>query len=198
MASKYKKIFLVFLLFLQSSCVTKSLWQKTYPETFRDFAISQDGSRVALVGTTYHYVFTDSSGILKTLLTWQDRGLLFIDVSKTNLRVDLDNNVFGYATIESFFSQLRPEQFLFLTSVGFRNKDGSALFLKLPLEGKRYLPRNDLQVFLPHLSRPYVVDVGYEQGVFRKAGNIALTPLTVTADSVLLLGKIVLFPFRGQ
>ncbi len=199
---RFKKLisvgFLLSSLLLINSCVTKSLWQKTYPETFQNFSVSRDGSRVALVGAKYHYVFTDNSGILRSLLTWQERGLLFIDVSKTRLKVDLDNDVYGYATIESFTNQLRPEQFLFLTSMGFKNKDGSALFLKLPLQGKRYLPRNDLQVFLPRLSRPYVVDVNYEQGILKKAGNVALTPLTVTADSVLLLGKIILFPFSSN
>lgn len=190
--------FLLAALLLQTSCVTKFLWKKTYPETFKNFSVSPDGSRVALVGAKYHYVFSDNSGVLKVLLTWPQRGLLFIDVTKTHLEVDLDNNVYGYATIESFFNQLSPQQSLFLTSLGFRSKDGSALFLRMPLRGKRYLPRNDLQVFLPRLSRPYVVDVNHEQGILRKAGNIALTPLTVTADSVLLLGKIVLLPFRGN
>ncbi len=191
-------LLLFLLLFLQTSCVTKSLWTETYPETFQNFSVSQDGSRVALVGEKYHYVFSDNSGVLKALLTWPDRGLLFIDVSKTHLDVDLNNNVYGYATIESFLNQLRPQQTLFLTSVGFRSKDGSALFLRMPLRGRRYLPRNDLQVFLPRLNRPYVVDINHEQGVLRKAGNLALTPLTVTADSVLLLGKIALIPFRGN
>lgn len=194
----YKKIFLIFFLFLQTSCITKYLWNKTYPETFRNFSISRDGSRVAIIGEKYHYVFGDSSTILKSLLTWHGRGLLFIDVSKTRLRVDLDNNVSGYAYIESFSQQLTREQLLFLTAVGFRSKDGRALSIKLPLQGIRYLPPEDFQVFLPSLNRPYVVDVKYEQNFLGKAVNVALTPLTVTADSALMLGKIVLYPFGGN
>lgn len=193
--SKYLKIILIFLLLTQAtSCLTQKLWSNSYDEPVQKFLVSRDGRYIVFLGANYHYMFTDKTGAMKELLGWPGRNLLFIDTESTNLKVDSRNNISGYASIESFFSNLRGDQRVFLKSLGFRNKNNS-LALKLELKGKRYLPRQDLGRFLPALSRKYVFDIQYTPKASKAVAIAALTPITIVADSVLLFGKIVLLPF---
>ena len=193
------KFFLLAAFLLIASCaVTKSMWDKKYNETFRQFLVSKDGQYVVFLGKNYHYIFTDNLSAIKELLLWQNRNLLFINIEKTFLKLDLQNNVTGHAVIESFFNKLPRADYEFLRSLGFRSEDGNALSLKINLVGKRYLPRDDIGEYLPMLDRTYIVPVHYSSTFWSKVGKVALTPITVAADATILIGKIVLQPFRGN
>jgi hypothetical protein len=174
------------------------MWDKKYNETFRQFLVSKDGQYVVFLGKNYHYIFTDNLSAIKELLLWQNRNLLFINIEKTFLKLDLQNNVTGHAVIESFFNKLPRADYEFLRSLGFRSEDGNALSLKINLVGKRYLPRDDIGEYLPMLDRTYIVPVHYSSTFWSKVGKVALTPITVAADATILIGKIVLQPFRGN
>lgn len=190
------KLLLVSLLFLSSSCLTKSLWKNSYNDTVQNFLVSADGSYIVFLGSKYHYIFNDHSHIMKELLSWRGRHLLFIDVKRTRLKVDKNNNVSGYATVESFFNNLRGDQRVFLQSLGFRRLDGEVLGLKVKLKGKRYLPRHDLGRYVPELNRKYVFDIKYSPNASKAVAIATLTPITLAADSIYLFGRIVLHPFR--
>ena len=192
---KYLRITLILLLLLQSSsCLTQKLWSNSYQDPVRNFLISNNGYYIIFLGQKYHYMFMDETGAMKELLKWRGRHLLFIDTKLTSLKVDRDNNVSGYATIESFFSNLRGDQRVFLESLGFR-KQGVALALKVKLKGKRYLPRRDLGFAIPALNRKYIFDIKYTPNARKKIAMAALTPITVATDSIYLFGRIVLHPF---
>lgn len=185
-----------FLSISSCSTYTKDLWTESYNEVFRNFLITKDGRSVVFIGSHYHYVFDDNSSILKDLLTWNGRNVLFIDAEETHLEVDEFNNVIGRVVIESFVNNLRPDQDVFLRSIGSRSEDGKALKVTLRLRGKRYMPQRNLSPYLPSLNRSYTIPVHYHYGPGKKMMKIALTPITVVADSIILLGHIVLLPIH--
>jgi len=196
---KNKFFILVAVLLLLASCgITKSLWNGNYNETFRQFLVSQDGKYVVFLGKNYHYIFTDNSSVIRELLLWSNRNCLFINVEKTFLRLDLKNNVTGHVVIESFFNRLPHDDYEFLRSLGFRSEGGKALSMKINLAGKRYLPRDDLGQYLPELDRTYIVPIHYSSTFWSNVGKVALTPITVAADATILIGKIILHPFRAN
>ena len=135
---------------------------------------------------------------MKELLYWDRRDLIFIDVQKTELKLDKENNVTGYVFIESFDVKLSRTDQAFLESLGFRRGAESDFVLPLKVTGKRYAPHDDLGPFLPTLDRTYVIHIHYPTGFFSSIAKAALTPITVAADATILIGKILLVPFRGQ
>ncbi len=194
--SFFRRFAFLSILLLQTSCLTTKLWDKTYEETFTNFAISPTHDRVALVGEKYHYIFFDS-GLLSDLFLWRDQHLLFIDVDETYLEVGRNNSVSGYITIESFSNNIRPDQKRLLTATGYSIEDkNEALSKKIPLRGTRYLPTQDLIGYLPLLERPYKVQIHYTP--YERVTDIILTPFALLADGVMFIGTILLLPFRGQ
>lgn len=189
-------IFLIGIFFLTSCNLTRNLWNSEYEETFKDFLVSQDGKYVVFLGDNFHYIFADNSGAIKVLLSWPNRNVLFINAEKTELNIDRKNNVTGYTTIEVLNNKLFPRDEIFLRSMGFTAARGEPLSLKLNLLGARYLP-TDLGNYLPHLERVYTIQIHDNTGIFGTAAKVALTPITIAADSIVLFGKIVLAPFRN-
>lgn len=182
------------LLIQSTSCLTQKLWSNNYDEPVQNFLVSRDGRYVVFLGEKYHYIFVDKSGLMKELLKWPSRGLLFINTKETSMKVDRDNNVTGHATIESFFNNLRGDQRVFLESLRFRKKNG-VLALKIPLKGKRYLPRRDLAKFPPALNIKYVFKIEYTPSSKKTAVVAAITPVSIVADTIFLFGKIIIYPF---
>lgn len=192
-----KKLLILCALLFQISCaLTSALWNDSYDETFKDFLVSQDGRYVVFLGHEYSYVLADDLGIMKEILAWKERNLLFINIDKTNFVVDHRNQVKGYVIIECVYNNITPDQEIFLKSMGFRGKGHDPLSLKLELRGVRYQPLSDSVVHAPaKLNRTYIISVHQQPGFGKRVGEVALTPITVVADSVLLFGKILLLPF---
>ncbi len=193
------KIFALIVFFLFTSCVTKALWSKPYyNETFRQFLISNDGKLIVFLGKNYDYIFSDDSDVIKQILRSNRRDLLFINVKKSNLNLDRYNNIYGEVYIETFDLKLPRRDFAFLEALGFRSTDDQTLSLKLKVVGKRYLPRDDLGQYLPELDRTYVVPIKYKPGSLVNLAKVSLTPLSISADAVIVIGKSVMAPFRGN
>ncbi len=193
------RFFLLAAFFLISSCSTvRALWDRTYTESFRQFAIGSEGNSVIFLGKNYHYIFVDKYGAIAELLTSQTRGFLFINVEKSRIAVDRKNNVSGYVMVESFFNRLPPEDDKFLRALGFRNEEGGALSLKINLEGQRFLPSNNLGPYLPLLDRTYIIPIHYQSSRLGNSGKVILTPFAAAFDALLLVKTILLLPFRGQ
>ena len=196
--NKIKILCILTAAFLSSCTITKGLWNRSYNETFKQFLVSNDGKLVVFLGKNYHYIFSDESGVMKELLFWGRRDLVFVDVEKTSLEVDEKNDVIGYVTIESFYTKLPRKEEIFLESIGFRAQESKPLALRIKLVGTRYLPRDDLGYYLPHLDRTYTVLVKYPVSLSKKIAKAALTPITVAADATILIGKVILAPFKGN
>ena len=194
-------IFLLLILIPLSSCtVTQKVWRNYYEETFRYFLFSTDGRFVVFLGRKYHYIFTDYTGRMKEVLSWRgSREYLFINVEESSLKLDISNKVTGKIRVESFYNRLPPRDYEFLRALGFRTEyHKGPLVLELDMVGKRYLARSDLGARVADLRRKYIIPIYYQGDFGENTLKVALTPIALAIDTVLLVGKILLLPARGQ
>lgn len=189
------KKYLLLLIFLISSCEidgTKRLWSRnwSYRDYINSFLISEDGTTIVFVGEKYHYVLIDKSEIIKDLLTWNGRKKLIIHTS--NFIAGFDNSIELEANISSVPTNFTNDESNFLRKVGF-SEANKRFFKNIKLNGKRYLPRSgvDYNKF-SSLSKKISIDVKYNSygQVMLKT---ALTPLTVTSDTISLTADLSLY-----
>jgi hypothetical protein len=197
MFTKILNIFLLLcLLFCSSSCVTKSLWgDKKYIERFNQFLVGQDGRYVVLVGSNYHYILTDKSGILGKILTLRQEKIININLQKSYLKLSGNNDLQGYLVFEGPFSILPIEDIGTLTSLGIRPNKKDEISIKVTLSGRRYSARNLGQALMRSGSN-YQIPVYYrDSNLVKDIGKVAITPVTVGLDAVIFIGKAVVYPF---
>lgn len=192
-------IFFTFSSITFSSCsnLTKKLWEpKHYEEEFKHFLINQRYGFVAFLTQKYHYVFSDNSNLMKSILSWQDRRVLYIDADASELHVNKNNEVRGDIMIRSFNENLMPFREAQLFKYGFR-KDKNGWFLKLKIFGTRYKSNPNVQGVLPQLDLSYKIKVYTDLNKGEVLKDVLLTPLTITADGIITIGKILLLPMRN-
>jgi hypothetical protein len=182
-------------LFLNSSCLTKALWgDKHYDERINQFLVGQDGRYVILISSRYHYVLTDSSGILKEILALRQRDVLVIDPDQTNLKLESNNDIHGDLVIKGPFSLLPLEDIGILTSLGIRPSQRDEISIRIRVNGRRYQAKY-LGEGVPVLPTSYVIPVYYsDSNLVKGIGKAAITPIAIGLDAVLTIGKIIVFP----
>lgn len=194
--STFIRIFLFFSLFFLSSCITKYLWgDKSYDEEIKQFYVGSDGRYVVLVANEYHYIFTDNSGRLKEILSLKQNGILTLS-AKTFLKLDKNNNIAGTIIFEGPFDLLPQEDQIKLQLMGFLPDKKNDISIALDLTGRRYSARYINQTPSTNLNNSYIIKVYYRDdvGVAEGVGKAAITPIAVTLDAVLLIGKVVIYP----
>ncbi len=188
--------FLFLVLSAQTSCITQYIWgDKSYNEEVEQFFAGSDGRSIALIGSHYHYVFADNSGLLRNILTLKQKGVLAINPKKTHLKLDKNNNVEGDLVLEGPASILPREDVRALRSWGFEADSDDLMTIKLSLVGRRYAPRY-LGQGVARTSELYTLKIYYsDSNLAKDVGKAAITPVAVTLDAVILVGKVVFYPF---
>ena len=182
------------LLFL-SSCITKYLWGgKTYEEKINQFLIGEDGRYIVMLGQ-YHYVLTDDSRIFSRIITLKQSGILTIDPKRTNLQLNRNNEISGYLTISGYFSLLPIEDIGYLRSLGYAPTADDIISIKIDIKGRRYLARNLGQNLLRSGTTYNLTITYYDSNPASDIGKAAITPIAVGLDAVLLIGKVIVYPF---
>lgn len=195
---KLLHLFLCLSLLTLSSCVTQYLWgDNHYQENIDQFLVGADGRYVALVGEKYHYVFSDNTSKLKELLALNQRGVLRINVKKTYLKLGRNNNIRGHLVISGPFSILPPEDKRTLVLLGIEPDKNDDVTIELELTGKRYLSRYLGHNATAQSNSSYSITIYYKEqsSVTKDVGKAAITPIAVTLDAVLLIGKVVVKTF---
>ncbi len=171
-----------------SGCFTPMLYEpRTYDETALSFLVTEDGSRLVVLGEKYHYIFDDISPSLKEILLGPLHLRTVVVAVLANFYVNSDNVVTGDYVL-SLSDQASDEQRKRAMSAGFVPPD-----LTLPghLKGVRYsaegFPFSAAQT--QGFAHRYDARVREERS---KAAKILLTPVTVAADGVLILGGLFL------
>lgn len=171
---------------------TKMLYEpRHYDETALAFYVTEDGSRLVVVGEKYHYIFDDVSPSLGHILLSPLELRTVVAAGLTDFSVDSDNVVTGNYTL-SLLDTASEGQRSSAIAAGFTVPD---LTLSGQLKGQRYraegfrLPEADRRTF----AHPYVVSVAEPRSM---ATKVLLTPLAVTADGVLIAAVVlILLPF---
>lgn len=191
------KILLISLLVFTNSCITKAIWgNRSYVEEIGQFYVGNDGRYIVLIGPNYHYVFTDNSGMLKNILSLEQRGILTINDKETYIKLENDNSLSGYITFKGPYSVLPATDMYKLQSLGiYPNKKDDAV-VKINVVGRRYVAR-DLGFKTPTASNFIRVRYTKDTSVFGGVGKAAITPVAVTLDAVLLIGKVAMIPFKN-
>lgn len=190
------KLFLCVALALQTSCVTGYIWgDKSYGEEIDQFYVGSDGRSIALIGDKYHYVFSDNSGLLKNVLTLKQKSVLEINTKKTHLKLNKNNDVSGDFVLEGPASILPREDLRSLRAWGFVPDKKDVISVKIKLVGRRYAPRF-LGQGAAKLNELYTLQIYYsDSNLAKDVGKAAITPVAVTLDAAILVGKVVFFPF---
>ncbi|MBM3579939.1 MAG: hypothetical protein FJX34_04120 [Alphaproteobacteria bacterium] len=191
-----KKFFLCFLLLLQCSCVTKYLWSgKSYQEKISRFFVGSDGRYVVLVGDEYHYILTDDSGVLKTILSLQQRDSLSINSEKTKIHLNSQNELNGKIVMKGFVGDMAPEDRQLLLLRGIIGGGSNYATISIPVSGRRYAAKY-LNQSITSSNTSYTITIYYSNSnVLKNASKVAVTPIAVGVDAMLLIGKVVIGAF---
>lgn len=192
---KFLNLSLLFVLFLNSSCITKFIWSdKSYKERIEQFYIGADGRYIVLIGSNYHYILNDNSGMLKEVFSLKQQGVLTIDLQKTHLKLDSNNDIEGDFVMHGPFSILPEEDVAKLRFLGFAPDKSDEVSIKVKLKGRRYVARY-LGEALTKFNTNYVIQIYYsDRSLIKGVGKAAITPIAVTLDAALLIGRVVIYP----
>lgn len=197
MLKKFLRNFLLCALLLtQSACLTKYLWgDDVYNENVSQFLIGEDGRYVVLIGEKYHYVLIDGSGLFYKILGLKQNNTLTVNPKKSHLKLDQNNEIRGYLTIEGPFGVLPIEDVGLLTSLGIKPDRRDNVSIKINLSGRRYAAKY-LGQTLTNSSSIYRIPISYDgdSNFVKDIGKAAITPIAVGLDAVFLIGKVVVSP----
>lgn len=204
-----KKLFTMVLIigvgiFLSMGCVTKSVLQSEhayypYKERIISFYINPKGNEVVFIGQKYHYIFNNDTPKFIDML----RNKEFLNLQQNNLeirtRIHGENleRVYSDITVKISKIGLTPQQNSWLTSRRYTNiYFPEALYVNnYRIGGKRYLSNPQVNQSVKKLNQP--IDLEIEESHIAKGDTlrkIAMTPLAVGADAVLVVGAVILSP----
>ena len=191
-----KSFLIVILIITNLTSCTKKLWKKSYyTENFKNFMTTKNGKKIVILGKKYHYVFDDESRILNKLLSWGNRSKL--EIENYNFRVSEINKITGSITIKSKSQQnsdddLDEEDLHYLEKLGFTSDEN--IFKKnIILSGQRYSPKSGVNYDMTDSeNKEHKVKIELDDYV-DKVKKIALTPITVLSDGVLIIAGTALF-----
>lgn len=192
-----KKFLLLILVLLQTSCVTKALWgDKEYKERINQYLVGADGRYVVFVGDNYHYVFTDNSGALRAVVSI-GRNVFAINKKETYLKLDSSNNITGHIALIGLASALSPEELqLMRMADAYPDRNGD-ISVRIDVHGRRYAAKylGGQQAQKQPITQ--TITIYYrDSSVVKDVGKVAVTPIAIGVDAVLLIGKVVVKAFE--
>lgn len=168
-----------------SGCLTRKLMENAYFETVSFFLVSQDGNKIAVLGEKYHYIFNTSASLVRTLQS-PIRPVLaaIMEPFEVNKDEAVSGNYSIYLTHEATEDDEAQAR-----AMGFRSSKFPRPHISGRLEGRRYSAANfPLDAIRKQkFNKPYRVKVYVERSAVDSAKTL-LTPITVTADGVIILG----------
>lgn len=182
----FTRVLCLTLIFSQISCVTKSLYEKSYErDKVSGFYVSADNKMMVVIGEKYHYTFPlDSS--LKGVLGWAGRSK--IDARFTQFEQLSNERVSGSYTLLVEDKLLDDGEKIYLNEIGF-TQEKSVFRLSKTMTGNYYLAGD--AKYSSAFNRQYDIQLIRDPSI-PKPIRIALTPVTVASDGVLWIGGAVL------
>lgn len=185
---------------LLSGCVTSSMLKSAtndfnvYREYIDSVLISADEKQLVVLGTQYHYVVPAPEELVHVLNS-DIRQVMFADFSSTTVTANDELHCF----MDLYASPTLETEKIQLLALGFKaagEPDARKMKLSFGLCGKRYSAIDKIDLPSTYrLNKTYEVSVLEEnKKLLKTVGAVLVSPVTLAADGVLLLGGIVLFP----
>jgi len=191
--SFFKKIFpLIFVITFSCFNATNKIWHPyDYQEKFESFYYTADHSHVVFLGKKFHYIFNDFNENLERILSLNS-SVIFIDDEESFINLNDHNKIYGHFKFDIFNEKLNPDLEYYLHNLGFvKNKDGMSKILKI--NGTRFRTNHTFQNYnFPDLGQDYLIKIHVKLSATYDIFATALTPLTITLDGALALGKALL------
>ncbi|ONT14175.1 hypothetical protein A8E38_09765 [Burkholderia cenocepacia] len=178
-----------------SGCFTPKLYKNdAYSEHVSAFMMTEDGKKLVVLGTRYHYIFDLPAQLRPVLLSGY----------RKSVRTTFEGfhasggSVTGHCRIV-LPKDASDDDRRAASADGFASEP-AGLVLEGDIDGKRYstegFVEKDKAAAQP-FNRPYSVYIKESPSVVGMGLRILATPITVAADGVLVLGGIVLVPFAA-
>lgn len=176
-----------------SGCLTPKLYKDSaYRERVSEFLITEDGKKLVVMGTNYHYIFDLPDSLRPVLLSGYRKSFRS---AFTGFHAS-GSNVTGHYQILLLKDASADDQQA-ATADGFTAAQ-AGLVLEGEIAGKRYSAEgfagNDSAARQTFNER-YSVYIEESPSAVGMGMRILATPVTVAADGVLALGGVVLAPF---
>lgn len=174
---------LLLVILVLSGCLTATLDRefKYTKERISGFYISSDEQTLAVIGDNYHYLFPLQASI-KQVLNWDERAKVKANFSQFILL--RNSKVAGTYTLRVNKNDIDEPNQTSLKAIGFTDENAD-LVLNGKMEGIYYSSNNVVKA--QSFSHYHEITLAQESRVPLPV-KIALTPITVAADGVLLLG----------
>ncbi|NTZ04309.1 hypothetical protein [Burkholderia metallica] len=176
-----------------SGCFTPKLYKNdAYSEHVSAFMMTEDGKKLVVLGTRYHYIFDLPAQLRPVLLSGY----------RKSVRTTFAGFHASGGSVTGHYRIVLPKDASdddrrAASADGFASEP-AGLVLEGDIDGKRYstegFVEKDKAAAQP-FNRPYSVYIKESPSVVGMGLRILATPITVAADGVLVLGGIVLVPF---
>lgn len=181
------------LCFSLTSCVTRELFDsgQTHDQVNAFFGTS-DGKSFVAIGQEYHYIFP-LTGVFYQMGNWPGRKY----ISSSFWGRKKGNTVQGYYWLRAEDNQLSPADRHYLASLGFQLKSAYAgngqkaqyfWIYNGQMQGTSYRAKPLPLSRSVQIRQPVHVLLSNEDTLPVTMAKIAVTPITVTTDGILLLG----------
>jgi hypothetical protein len=193
-----KKVFLsisviVIGIFLSLGCVTKQVWTENhkafpYNETIISFYSNTEKKEIIFIGKKYHYIFNKHTKNFIALL--KQKELLKLIDRKLSVDANLyprDNGeVSAHIEFEFKKSKINKAQKEWL--IKYAQDNGEIYRVFFNIKGTRYYAKSEVNSQVLKLQKPIPLSIN-EYKIEKKSTlyKVAMTPLSVTADAVLVV-----------
>lgn len=177
-----------------SGCITQWLHKdySEYIENVSSVLISQDKKKIVVIGKEYHYIFDAPTTLVNTLESPIHNK---VKASFSDFAVDSSGYIHGGLGL-FLNDEATDSEKTIARSIGINNNyRASSLNWSGRLSGTRYSAQKftgDTSSY--KLNHPYSVRIKVERSAIVKAMRVPLTPITISADGVLILTFVALAP----
>lgn len=180
-----------------SGCTARLYANTQYTETISSILISQDNKKIVVIGMSYHYVFDAPDVLIRTLTSSFHKS---VKGDLSGFTIDSSNAITGDYLLK-IEKEASEQEKLEAIAVGFV-KSGEDLIFNGKLNGFRYSAGGIIGGMREskdslRLNKIYTVKIFTKQSTGEKVEKLLLTPVTVAADGVLLIGMIPLIAAFG-
>ena len=188
-------------IFLSMGCVTKQVLRtqydySSYNEQIISFYLNPKGNEVVFIGKKYHYIFNRDTKAFIELL--KNRDVLNLEQKNLEISTRVDENTLISSDIVVRIRDrgLTKKQ-KSLLQVHFTQSRGKETFYvrDYHISGNRYLSNPNVNAKVERLK--HTLEVKIDEAHIKSGDTlrkIAMTPLAVAGDAVLIAGVVVLSP----